>query len=74
MDDIEQIDKMTEVASLFMQARLGRIGAYFDLDSTEMLDDKIRILREYIDGKAPDEIDGFYTIFELLPPDGDIWD
>ena len=74
MDDIEALDKMAEVARLFMQARLGRIGAYLDLDSAEMLDDKIRVLREYIDGKAPDEIEGFYSIFELLPPEGDIWD
>lgn len=74
MDDIERIDKMAEVADLFLQARLGRIGDYMDLSSDTMLDEKIRVLREYIDGKAPDEIEGFYSVFELLPPDGDIWD
>lgn len=71
---IEVHEKQREIASLLFQASLGPLMNYFDLSSDTMLDEKIRVLREYIDGKAPDEIEGFYSIFELLPPDGDIWD
>ena len=59
MEDIGMLSKRIEVADLFMQAHLGRLASYFDLDSTE--------------GKPLDEIDGFMGIFELLPKDG-LWD
>lgn len=73
MEDIGMLSKRIEVVDLFMQAHLGRLASYFDLDSTENLDDKIRVLREVIEGKPLDEIDGFMGIFELLPKDG-LWD
>lgn len=71
---IEIFEKKRLAISLLFQASLGPLTNYFDVTSEEMLDDKIRILQEYIDGKAPSEIEGFYSIFELLPPDGEIWD
>lgn len=71
---IETFEKKQLATSLLLQASLGPLTNYFDVTSEAMLDDKIRILREYIDGKAPSEIEGFYEIFELLPPDGEIWD
>lgn len=73
MDELDLLKKQMEVTSMLLHADLGRIEQYFDLDSTELLDEKIRVLSEVIDGKHFDEIEGFYDIFELLPKEG-IWD
>ncbi len=73
MDELDLLDKRVEVLDMFLHARLGRIARYFDLDSTELLDEKIRVLGEVIDGKHFDEIEGFMDIFELLPKEG-FWD
>ncbi|MCB5279346.1 MAG: hypothetical protein LHW59_07480 [Candidatus Cloacimonetes bacterium] len=70
---LDILDKRVEVTSLFLHAELGPLARYFDLDSTELLDEKIRVLGEVVDGKTFDEIEGFYDIFELLPKEG-IWD
>lgn len=47
---------------------------YFDDDSYEMLDLKIEVLTALKDGKPPDQIPRYYEIFELLPPEGQVWD
>ena len=73
MDELELLDKQIEVLDLYLRAELGRLTSYFDLDSTELLDEKIRVLNEVIDGKNINEIEGFYDIFELLPKEG-FWD
>lgn len=46
---------------------------FFDLESNELLDEKIAVLTAIKDGKQIEEIPGFYDIFELMPKDG-IWD
>lgn len=73
MDELDLLKKQIEVLDLFLCAELGPFARYFDLDSTELLDEKIRVLGEVIDGKHFDEIEGFMDIFELLPKEG-IWD
>lgn len=73
MDESDILAKQTKVTDLFLRADLGRLASYFDLDSTELLDEKIRVLSEVVDGKPIDEIEGFRDIFELLPEEG-IWD
>lgn len=73
MDELDILTKQTEVTSLFLRADLGRFAQYLDLDSTELLDEKMRVLGEVIDGKPIDEIEGFRDIFELLPEEG-LWD
>ena len=47
---------------------------YFDDDSYELLDLKIEVLTALKEGKVPAEIPHYYDIFELLPPEGQIWD
>ena len=46
---------------------------YFDLDSEEMLDEKIEVLEALKAGKKIKDIPEFYDILELMPKEG-IWD
>lgn len=46
---------------------------FFDLDSDELLDEKIQVLNELKKGTPIEKIPNFYNILELLP-DGGIWD
>lgn len=71
--NFEKIVKRDEAVDLLHQAELGRFWRYFDTESFEMLDQKIRVLKEVIAGKPWDEIEGFYEIFEKIPKDG-LWD
>lgn len=73
LDIWEKLKKQVEVTHLFLRAELGPLAKYIDLDSTELLDEKIRVLGEVIDGKHFNEIEGFYDIFERLPKEG-FWD
>ena len=45
---------------------------YFNVDSDEMLDDKIEVLTQLKEGKPISEIPNFYDILEDLPED--LWD
>ena len=45
---------------------------YFNVDSDEMLDDKIEVLTQLKEGKPISEIPNFYEILEDLPED--LWD
>lgn len=73
LDFWEKLEKRVKVMHLSLHAELGPLAKYIDHDSTELLDEKIRVLGEVIDGKHFDEIEGFYDIFELLPKEG-FWD
>jgi hypothetical protein len=45
---------------------------YFNVDSDEMLDDKIEVLTQLKEGKPISEIPNFYEILEDLPEN--LWD
>jgi aminopeptidase C len=45
---------------------------YFNLDSEELLDEKIEVLTQLKEGKTIAEIPNFYKILEDLPED--LWD
>lgn len=47
---------------------------YFDMDSNELLDEKIEVLEALKAGKAIKDIPNFHLILELMPEDGQIWD
>lgn len=49
-------------------------GAYIDVESEKNLDEKIRVLTELKEGKGIDDIEGFFSILELLPDDFDVAD
>lgn len=53
---------------------VGDFYRYFDDDSYELLDLKIEVLTATMEGKVPKDIPRFYDIFELLPPEGQVWD
>lgn len=43
------------------------IHKFFDLDSYEMLDEKLEVLEDLINGKNPKEIPNYYKILEKYP-------
>ena len=47
---------------------------FFDIDSDEMLDDKIEVLTALKEGKSISEIPKFYDVLELYLPEGTMWD
>lgn len=46
---------------------------YFNLDSDELLDEKVEVLTQIKEGKTIEEIPNFYKVLEDLPED-DMWD
>lgn len=46
---------------------------YFNLDSDELLDEKIEVLTQIKEGKTIAEIPNFYKVLEDLP-ENDMWD
>ncbi len=71
----ELIDKIVKVRQLFSEVDFPpTMTQFFDLDSDELLDEKIRVLTELKDGKQIADIPNFYDILELYPKDGEYWD
>lgn len=64
-------DKKGEIIKLLMQINDPVLLEFFDIDSNEMLDEKIEILRRCANGENIMEI-GLH-ILEKMPDDG-IWD
>jgi hypothetical protein len=64
-------DKKGEIISLLMQLGDPVLLEFFDIDSNEMLDEKIEILQRCVNGENIMEI-GLH-ILEKMPKDG-IWD
>lgn len=50
------------------------IGKFFDLDSEKQLDLKIEVLTQLKNGVPPKDIPEYYSILELYPADGVMWD
>lgn len=49
------------------------VQRYFDIDSNEMLDEKIEVLKALKKGKQIKDIPRYYDILEKLPENG-VWD
>ena len=64
-------DKKGEIISLLMQLADPVLLEFFDIESDEMLDEKIEILQRCVNGENIMEI-GLH-ILEKMPKDG-IWD
>ena len=47
---------------------------FFDIESNELLDEKIEVLEALKAGKEIKDIPNFYKILELMPGDGQMWD
>lgn len=67
-------EKLLTVHELFEKVHDPIFTKFFDVMSEEMLDLKIEVLQQLIDGKTPNEIKGYYDVLELMPEDGEMWD
>lgn len=67
-------EKLLRVHELYEQIGDTIFLQFFDTMSEENLDKKIEVLQQIIDGKTPDEIDGYNDVLELMPKDGEMWD
>lgn len=47
---------------------------YFNLESDELLDEKVEVLEQIKEGKTIGEIPKFYEVLEDLPKDGTMWE
>lgn len=73
MTIIETIKKKEKIADLLFAVDCYEVSKFFDIESDEMLDDKIEVLTALSEGKRISEIPKFYKILELMPTEG-IWD
>lgn len=68
-------EKLIKIRELLFEVDDLIVQKFFDVDSEEMLDEKIEVLTKLKDGITPDKIDNYYDILELYPKDEEqIWD
>ena len=67
------IEKHLKINELLSYALALNEMKFFDVDSDEMLDEKIEVLEAIKEGKSISEIPKFYDVLELMPKEG-IWD
>lgn len=77
MDELTDFEKKKlKIMQLLPKAKAHNyfVRRFFDIDSDEMLDEKIQVLTDLANGKKMIEIPNFYNILELYPKDGEMWD
>ena len=70
----ENQKKMIQVHQLLVDVDDLLVSKFFDMDSEHMLDLKIRALTQLKDGIPAKDIPEYYSILELYPKDGTMWD
>ena len=74
MDENETLDMIMEISGLLIKGLLPpSLAPYYDHDSDEMLEDKLRVLRALDEGQDFDEIPGAYVILEFFPRNDTTW-
>lgn len=73
MTEAELIKKRSIIMDLLFEVDCYEVKMFFDVDSDEMLDEKIEVLTALKEGKTIEEIPNFYKVLELMPEDG-MWD
>lgn len=69
------IEKLDKILDLYEQIDDELFKKFFDLDSTEMIDQKLDVMEKLIQGKKPSEIKDYYEVLELYPSDSkEHWD
>lgn len=68
---IEQHDRIFE---LLTQVKDPVFLNFFDIESDNLLPEKIQVLEQIVSGKRVDEIPNYYDVLELYPKDGVHWD
>lgn len=72
MTERELIEKSVKVHQLFFEVEFPpMLSQFFDLDSDELLDEKIEVLTALKNGKQIADILNFYDILELYPKGDD---
>ena len=69
----EKQEKLLKVLDLLAYAFGIPEMKYFNVESEELLDEKIEVLTQIKEGKSIEEIPNFYKVLEDLPED-DMWD
>lgn len=62
-------EKLMKVYALLAEVSDVLVDRFFDVDSEELLDEKIEVLTALKDGKSPDQIPHYYSILESFNPD-----
>ena len=73
-EEYEIESKKYQINDLLMKVTFPPFEQFFDLDSDELLDEKIEVLTALKEGKQISDIPNFYDILELYPKDGTHWD
>lgn len=74
-EEKETAIKKARVDDLLMEVEFPpMLSQFFNLDSDNLLDEKIEVLTELKEGKQIADIPNFYDILELYPKDGTHWD
>ncbi len=73
-EEYEIESKKYHINDLLMKVTFPPFEQFFDLDSDELLDEKIEVLTALKEGKQISDIPNFYDILELYPKDGTHWD
>ncbi len=73
MDDRELMQKHLKINELLCDVIGVSELKYLNVDSDELLDEKIEVLTALKEGKTIEEIPNFYKVLEDLPEEG-IWD
>ncbi len=76
MTNEELIQKGVKVRTLYFEIENfpPMLQKFFDLNSDELLDEKIEVLTALKEGKTISDIPNFYKILELYPKDNTHWD
>ena len=72
--DKKTLLKMKLIDDLYYEVAMDNnlVKMFFDTESEEMLDEKIRVLKELKSGKMPGEVKGFYEVLEKYPKDKNV--
>lgn len=66
---MDQEKKLMKVHQLLTEVSDVLVDRFFDLDSENLLDEKIEVLTALKNGKKPKEIPKYYAILEKFTPD-----
>ncbi len=66
---MDQEKKLIKVHQLLTEVSDVLVDRFFDLDSENLLDEKIEVLTALKNGKKPEEIPKYYAILEKFTPD-----
>lgn len=67
-------EKWMIVSDLLLDVHDILVHKFFDINSEEQLDLKIEVLTQLKNGVPPSDIPEYYSILELYPADGEMWD